>query len=155
MSKNKPSLKEKEAITSTSMTASGADSFDDQFFLSPAIKQEIESQGMVYRWINAKIFQDNHGFDRRQWQPFKSKLASSSGSLGNSDSEGYIRRGDLILAVQSLETATRRRAILDRRKQALNSAVQNKEAARELKRTLSDAGIKAKVLEGYDENGDD
>lgn len=154
MSKKQSTLKEKEAASQATISASG-ESFDDQFAVAPAIKQEIESQGLVYRWINAHKLQANYGFDSRQWQPYKMKNPINFGGLESKDSEGYIRRGDLILAVQTQEVAGRRRAITERRRQALNNAVQNKEAARELKKAMSDAGIQAKVYEGYDENGEE
>lgn len=154
MSKNKPSLKEKEAMNEDTISG-GIESFDDQLAISPNLIKEIEEQGLVYRWINAHTFQRNHGFDSRQWAPYKMKNPINIGGLIAKDSEGYIRRGDLILAVQTEAVASRRKARMDMRRQALNAAVQNKEAASQLKKSMRDAGIQAKVHEGYDENGDE
>lgn len=153
MSKNKPSLKEKEAMNDHTISG-GMESFDDQLAVSPNIIKEIEEQGLTYRWINAIKFQDNHGFDSRQWYPYKMKNPINIGGLTAKDSEGYIRRGDLILAVQTNEVAARRKARTEMRRKALNNTVQNREAAKELQKAMRDNGIDAKVHEGYDENGE-
>lgn len=156
MSKNKVTLKNKEAAMNVKTSADELSGLGDQLAVDPIIKQELKAKNLVFRWINAKKLADNYGFDRRQWQPYKTENYKGSVGFGHADAEGYIRRGDLILAVQTNEIAARRKALLKMKQESLNNAVatHNKANAQALKKAARDAGIDAKVYEGYEENGD-
>jgi hypothetical protein len=104
---------------------------------------------MQYRWINAHKLQANYGFDSRGWQPFKSKVLQA-GPFSGLDSEGFIRRGDLILAVQTNAIASKRKELINQ-KNARNKAY-GKDAAAQLKDQFNRAGVKAKISSGFDEN---
>lgn len=146
MSKTRPTLKDKEASTQESLNLND---YSDMTALDPALKSEIEGKGLVYRWINAHKLQSNFGFDPRQWAPYKREGAQKT-AFSQTDSEGYVRRGDLILAVQSAETFNRRRSIV-KRKNELNKNHLKSQAA-DLRKGFSDAGLRARVTEGYEEN---
>lgn len=152
MSKNgKPTLQDKAANMSNSIDTALE---TDYFYVSPEIVREIKSKGMVHRWINAKKLQDNYGFDRRQWKPYKKNEGASvtSNSFGGTDSEGYIRRGDLILAVRP-QAVNDRVASEIRRKNGNLQKSQQKVAAEEMRQSLKESGVAGiKVHEGYDEN---
>jgi len=150
MSKNRPSVKEKQAGTEAGINDFNFD-FNDFFAVDPALKQEIASKGLVCRWINAVKLKANYGYDSRQWTPYKRESQPSVTSTF-SDPEGFIRRGDLILAVQPKQLATARKAQVDARNLAQSSAKQQKAHADELKRQMRENGIKADISEGYDEN---
>lgn len=151
MSKNgKPTLQDKAANLEASIDMANT----DYFFVEPSLKREIEKQGMVCRWINAKKLQENYGFDRRQWKPYKksSDSVATSNPFGGTDSEGFVRRGDLILAV-------RPKSIHDKYSEQINNKNKNlqkghsKQAAEEIKQKLQESGTRGiEVLEGYDEN---
>jgi hypothetical protein len=145
MSKNRPTIQDKQKSTEES-----ADSFDftDQLAISPAILAEIKEKGLKHRWINAHKLQANYGFDSRQWQPYRVENIQKS-AFGSTDAEGYIRRGDLVLAVQSEAIAKRRYAIVER-KNAINKN-HLKNTAEQFREEFKKAGIKTKVEEGYGE----
>lgn len=126
----------------------------DYFFVDAGVKRDIEKQGMVCRWINAKKLQENYGFDRRQWKPYKKATDSiaSSNSFGGTDSEGFVRRGDLILAVRPKALQDKYSEQISNKNKSLQK-VHQKQAAAEIKQKLQESGTRGiKVLEGYDEN---
>jgi hypothetical protein len=150
MSKNRPSLKEKEVATSAGLAELGMD-FNDFFAIEPALKKEIEAKGLVYRWVNALKLKANYGYDKRQWSAYK-RDGQATGISSFSDPEGYTRRGDLILAVQSKGIANARKAQLDARNKSQSSQQYAKQQAEDLRRNMRDSGIKADISEGYEDN---
>ena len=146
MSKSRPTVQDKEISTSAPIDTGD---FNDMTSIDPALQAELESKNLEYRWVNAKKLQENYGFDPRQWTPYRSETVGKN-PFSQRDSEGYIRRGDLILAVQSKEIANKRRNVVkmknDRNKQHL------RQSASELKETFRRAGVRADISEGYDEN---
>lgn len=150
MAKNRPSLKEKEAATASNIAQMGMD-FNDFFAIDPELKKEIEGKGMVYRWVNALKLKANYGYDKRQWQAYK-RDSQPAGITSFSDPEGYTRRGDLILAVQTKAVAGARKAQLDARNRSQNQQKHAKQQADELRREMRSAGIDADISEGYEDN---
>lgn len=148
MSKNgRVTLHDKEVAS-----GAGIAQFDetDAFAIDPLLLKELKEKGLAHRWINAKKWKDNYGFDPRMWAPYKreSKMTPGYEAYGITDSEGYTRRGDLILAAQSEQVAARRREKIANKNKALQKDHQ-KVAAEQLRRDLKGQG---KVTEGYDEN---
>jgi hypothetical protein len=127
---------------------------DDNLAVDAEVLAEIKGKGLVHRWINASKYKQNFGFDARRWQPYKRENQGNS-AFGFVDSEGYTRRGDLILAVRSVELNAAHKAKIERKNMQL-SAGQNKAAADQLRQHLKDSGVtSSKVYEGYEENGDE
>lgn len=96
----------KVAKQETSLTdGGGAFDFDDQLAIEPSLKKEILAKGLVFRWINGAKHKANYGYDSRRWTPYKREKTEGleNNSYGFTDSEGFIRRGDLILAVRKKE----------------------------------------------------
>ena len=143
----RPTLQDKEF-------ASGAPvaQFDetDNFAIDPLLKKELHEKKLEYRWINAKKWKDNYGFDPRMWTPYKreSKMTPGYEAYGMTDSEGYTRRGDLILAAQAEHIAAKRKERIANKNKNL-SLDHQKQVAEELRRGLKGQG---KIIEGYDEN---
>lgn len=147
---NKTNIKNKQVMEKAPIAAAEFD-MDDQLAIDPLIKAEIEGKGLVFRWINAHKLKENFGFDSRRWIPYKPEVKGDT-AYGFQDSEGYVRRGDLLLGVRSKEINAAHRAKIDRKNKGL-AATQSKQAADELRSRLKDAGIKgAKIYDGYDEN---
>lgn len=145
MSKNRPTVQEKSKLTENSIsTAVEADAFS----LDAALLQEIAQKGLEHRWVNATKLQANFGHDPRSWMPYRRETAGNS-VFGGTDSEGYVRRGDLILCVQSKEVSARRKARVEAKNAANKAHI--KQSANQLKESFRQAGIKAKITEGYDE----
>lgn len=130
---------------------------DNQLLVSPELVKEIKKKGLAYRWVNGIKLRNNHGFDPRQWTPYqvKKEVGGQNNYFGGTDSEGYIRRGDLILCVrlQRLNDAVKERNI--NRNKAL--AGEHRKATKEqLKQLQRDAGLSnSRITEGYDEEGDE
>jgi hypothetical protein len=116
------------------------------------LKAELDKKGLVARWINATEMQRQYGFNKSGWRPYKPdmKLSITNGMLG--DAEGYIRRGDLVLATKTKDEHT-----LHKKKLEFKASIYkgyNKQKAEELRSFMRGAGVKTKVVEGYDEPGD-
>lgn len=151
MSKNRPSLKEKQAGTEASINEISYD-FNDFFAVDTALKAELQAKGLVWRWINAIKLKANYGYDSRQWAPYQRK-SQAPGMTSFSDAEGFVRRGDLILAVQPKAVDSARKKQLAARNAAQNTDKHSKQAAEELRRHMRDSKIQADVTEGYEDSG--
>lgn len=131
--------------------------FNDQLALDPRIKKEIAAEGLAYRWINASKFKAAYGYDSRQWQPYKrddsKKGALENNSFGYRDADGHIRRGDLILAVRSLQVHNMAKA-RNRSKIDGLAGAHRKKSVEQIKQSFQEAGLKdiTQVHDGYDEN---
>lgn len=116
------------------------------------IKTELDAKGLVPRWINATELSRQFGFNKSGWKPYKPDTKVSLTGDYSGDPEGYLRRGDLILAVKSkTEHAIHKKKL--QYKADLYKGY-NTQKAQELRSFMRDAGIKTKVVEGYDEAGD-
>lgn len=125
--------------------------YNDQLALDDELKAELAEKGLSYKFINAQEFA-KRGSHKSHWVPYKreKKVENSSFSkIYGTDPEGFVRRGDLILAVKTMEQADAHRDFLRQRSQQLSTSV-DQQAAEELKRTFRNAGVKAKILTGYD-----
>jgi hypothetical protein len=129
-------------------------SMDDQLAVSPKLIAEIEAKGLVHRWINAVKYKSNYGYDSRQWQPYQVKKNEGveNNFYGFTDSEGYIRRGDLILAVRKKEVNDLVKARNANKIKNL-AGTQRKQAKEQIKQSLKSADSdSAKIYDDYDEN---
>jgi hypothetical protein len=117
------------------------------------IQAELESKGLVGRWLNAKEVYKNQGYHPRGWSVYRRDKPSSDTlnfKFGN-DPDGIVRRGDCILGVKTVEQHKAHKDHLDAR--ARRGYDINAEKAKEMKSLLGQSGLKnAKVLEGYDDN---
>jgi hypothetical protein len=147
----KPTLKDKEAVSTTPLYDPAMSL--DPFAVHPALLEDIKQKNLAHRWINAKKFKDNYGYDSRQWTPYKPdvKITSSMEYFGYADPEGFIRRGDSLLAVQPMAIKERRSAQISQKTQ--HSAKAHRQASKaQLESALKSTGdSKAKVHEGYDD----
>ena len=124
--------------------------------LDPKLVKEIADKQLVHRWINASKYKQNWGYDARHWTPYKRAQntgAVENNSYGFTDSEGHIRRGDLILAVRPKALHDKARDII-RNKNKILQGSHTKQSADQLRQTFKEAQMtdKAKVFEGYEEN---
>jgi len=120
--------------------------------VDPALAKEIKDKGLVYRFINAPQLQQNYGYHRSGWTPYKREATEKKGSLDfqfGTDPEGYVRRGDLVLAVKTVRANEQRKA-----KIAASTARYdqfNKQAANQLKDFSKENGLDMRVEEGYED----
>ena len=117
------------------------------------LKKELADQGLEGRWVSYKELVENQGFHQKEWVPYKRKkdaTIDSSTFLNGTDPDGFIRRGDAILAVKTAEDAERHRLFL--RERAQRQLGYNKEKGDELRRMARDSGLSTRI---DDEYGDD
>ena len=126
-----------------------ADLYKSRLDVPPDLAKELKDSGLSYRWINAKEFQKNFGFHHSGWQPYKRKQTSAKvDSLYGGDVEGYVRRGDLVLAVKTNEEQEKHKMGLAYK--ANLYAGLNKKQAAQLAEAARQAGVKTKVSDSYE-----
>lgn len=143
---------EKKKIFKKDPVFNPADLYQSALDIPESIKKEIEEKGLAARWINATEFQRQYGFHKSGWTPYKpdNKLPAIAGVSG--DPEGFVRRGDLILATKTKEQHNLHKARL-KMKSSMASGY-NATKAKELRRFMQESGVKTKVVEGFEEPGD-
>ena len=125
------------------------DLFGNTLSVSPEVAKAIESKGMAYRWISYTKFIQMGGQHERAWRPIKRKDCGMMDSSPENDPDGFIRRGDLVLAVRPKELHEKHRAYL--RQEAQRGKTVQKSHADELRKYAKDQGIDMKISEGYGE----
>jgi len=110
------------------------------------LKNELDSLGLVARFINARTYKEV-GFHKSDWKPY---AFNCKGKFPNMDVDGFYTSQDLILAVKPVEYNNAHRKFLDNKNKQLAKA--NETAAAELRSSLKSAGIDGVVTEGYEEN---
>lgn len=128
-----------------------ADMYMNPLKIDETLKSELRTKGLEYRFINIKSFKDL-GFHRSHWRPYKRDSVQPQDSGFGTDTEGYLRRGDLVLAVKAKEHADLHRNQL--RLKAKLQASPSKVRAAELKQMMQAAGVKGRVHEGFEEEGE-
>jgi len=89
--------------------------------LDPELREELEAQGLAYRFINANQLKRN-GYHRSYWKPYQRKNKTSDGvssRIYGADPDGFVIRGDSILAVKPKAEADAYRSMLQRRNEVL------------------------------------
>jgi len=127
--------------------------FGNRLSLSLDLQKELKDKGLEGRFINYKELVENQGFHKNEWIPYKrekSDTMDTSTFLNGSSPDGYIRRGDAILAVKRVEDAERHRAHLDQL--AKNQLGYDKRAAASLRRVAKEAGMNVPVKESFDDD---
>lgn len=77
-----------------------SDFINDPYFLDKELKAELESKGLVGRFVNIKKLEMYGGRHNSGWVPYKRESKDPMGIFG-SDPDGFVRRGmDLVLAVK-------------------------------------------------------
>lgn len=123
--------------------------------IDPELKEELEAQNLAYRWINAPTYLKGGNFHRSGWRAYKRKKPATGAvdfNLGTSGDD-FIIRNDLILAVKPKEQQERWKAMVKRRTDLQSGSDSSR--ADELRAAARAQGVKAKILEGYDENDPD
>jgi len=128
-------------------------SFSNRLGLDDALIEEIESQGLEYRWVDANKMYLNQGYHPNGWGAYKRKVGTTDFKYGN-DPDGVIRRGSMILAVRSKDLCQEHRDYLQEKADTLVGR-DRKAAMRRHARELQDmAGQGVKISVG-DEDQDD
>jgi hypothetical protein len=107
--------------------------------LSPDLEQELKEKDLAWRFINMTQLKKN-GHHRGFWKPYqrtsKPEKDSPSVKLFGNDPDGYIIRGDAILAVKPKAEADRFRSLLQKRTQILAGQARSSSVAERLREEL-------------------
>lgn len=122
----------------------------NRFHVERELVKFFESKGLKHRWINMTKFRSDR-FHRTGYVPYKRDAdtpVSIADQLLGSSPDGFIIRGDMVLAVKKAEHANQYRKWLKDKSDKLKTGAK-KQAADELRQKLR--GLKAEIKEGYDE----
>lgn len=127
------------------------DIFGNALGVDPTILADIQKQGKVHRFINAKQLGEMGGHHPRGWVPYKPSAEQRANMEGQallfgSDPNGYVRRGDCILAVRPKELNDKHKAYL--RQESARTANVAKEAAAGVREFIRANGLDMRVQEG-------
>lgn len=138
-------------------------SVDGDFWFDPAngdltsipssVKTQLRDEGYACRLINSKKYQEDRGFHKSGWRVYKFERGQEigQGSLDfgfGVDAEGYLRRGDLVLAVMPLEMHESHRQNIFRKTKAQMG--KNVADAKEIEQYARASGIQSVSIDaGY------
>jgi hypothetical protein len=104
------------------------------FDIDSALQKELDEAGLVPRWVNIKQMENFGGYHPKGWVPYKRKSINETEKLFGQSGDGFLRRGDLVLAVKKKEEVDKHRAYL--RHEAKESSV--KELTKRTKKNFKD-----------------
>lgn len=126
------------------------DIFTNPLALDPELKQELESKGLVARFISVAKFRENGGNHERGWVPYKrATMKAPQDDIFGSNPDGYIRRGDSVLAVRPKELNEKHKTYLRQKAAERSNPVASRAA--EIRKMAQAAGVEMDVREGDDE----
>jgi hypothetical protein len=85
------------------------------------VKKQIDQAGYEMRFINEREYVKNSNTHERDWLPYREDLFSTEESITSSmngigiSADGYLRRGDTVLAVRPRARGDQYRAIIKER----------------------------------------
>lgn len=132
------------------------DIFGNPLALPPAIEKELESKGLVGRFVSAKLLHANQGYHPKGWKAYKLDKAATVEGVEfkfGSDPDGLVRRGDCILAVKTVEEHAKHKAWLQDKANRYKGYTKGKK--KELQDLAQAAGAHSHVDDSIDDEGDD
>lgn len=124
----------------------------DEYGIDPILKQELEEQGLEYRFIDFKQAKLNGGRSRAGWIVYKrvSKDPRLAGIEALADADGLVRQGSMVLAVKTKAGADRQRKRRDDQNKTLRRYTQT--VTQELDGQARQLGGSSRIIAGYDKN---
>lgn len=108
MKKEPVSNKKMSSLDDIAADVSGFGERSD-FDVDPAIKELMSKKGLALRWLSAKKFKEDHGFNKSGWVPLRQDhlenedVDMSDNPFGMFNAEGFIVRGTMLLAIRSMK----------------------------------------------------
>ena len=115
--------------------------------IDTALKKELKEAGLVYRFLNFKIYKQK-GFHQSHWKPYQRKSNPSGGVSFTVDPDGYTVHQDLVLGVKPAEWNKAHKEFLSKKSGRLANAQKIAEDA--MKEAVAESG--GQVISGYEEN---
>ena len=126
----------------------------DVYGLDPELKKELDDQGLYPRFVNFREVERYGGYHPKGWRIYKRKNAVKTDSdwVYGRDPNGYVRRGDDILAVKTKEDAAKHLAFRDQKAEAARVTHLMRKHKEEQRRAFLEAGMDnhARMIEDDD-----
>jgi len=129
--------------------------YGDMTALPLDVKKELEDNGLVARWVDAKQMKEWEGYHRSGWQVYRRpenvimKMKEDGPRFGR-DPDGFVRRGTLILAAKTKEENERHKQHLARRARTYSSQ-HRKQQADELRQQARAGGLNTTIVDSYED----
>jgi len=104
------------------------------------LKKELSEQGLEYRWINAPRLRGQQGFNKNYWKPYKVNYDKIGIDNFFRSPDGYLVRGDVILAVRPKDIGDAHKARLKSKADRLKASIPNR-GQDEISSTHKKAGL--------------
>lgn len=91
----------------------------------PELKKELEEQGLECRWINAPKLRGQQGFNKHYWKPYKVNYDKIGIDNFFRSPDGYLVRGDVILAARPKDIGDAHKARLKAKADRLKASIPN------------------------------
>lgn len=117
----------------------------DKLALTDKQLDYLERNGLVGRFLWRKEYQKNNNFHASGWQVIP------DADMPGANAEGLIVVGDLVLGVKTKTANAAHRAEINRKTDRQSSSNVQRAKRVELQQQMNSAGLKGKVVEGYDE----
>ena len=125
----------------------------DEQDIDATLKSELAEQNLEYRFIDFKKAKLNGGRSRSGWIVYKRRSPDPrlAGIESLADPDGLVRQGSMVLAVKTLQAATRQRARRDAQNTTLKKYTQTaaQEVDQDARRKL---GGSSRAIVGYEKN---
>lgn len=121
--------------------------------VDPVLKAYLDKKGFVFRWINAKRYKEDGGFNKNGWRALRmesipEEVRTSVGLTFGTSAEGYLTRNDLVLGIRTVEKNAQHKQLLKQRADLANGDTKFTEKKHALKEALGNAGV---VHTGYED----
>lgn len=125
--------------------------YNNRLDLPKNLRNEIMKKGYNYKWINFTKFQKD-AVHRSQWVPYRPEISTVADMVFGKTPEGYVTRGDCVLAVRPLAIDAAHKARIKQLNNRLKDHQKNVENdMRELVR--ANPGVKSHIV-GDDDKDD-
>jgi hypothetical protein len=153
MSKGKE-IKKTEEPSRDSTFRDAEFAFNNKLGLPQELKDYLTSQGLDWRFLNAREYVANGNIHSGHWRAFKvpADKVNAEGFYG-ANAEGLVQRGDLILGVRTKAISAAHKEHINKRNQALYRQGSVEGQAKKLREVVKDSSLSAetRITEGYED----
>ncbi len=128
--------------------------FNNKLGLPKELKEYLTSQGLDWRFLNAREYRENGNIHQAHWRAFKvpADKVGAEGFYG-ANAEGLVQRGDLILGVRTKAISAAHKEHINKRNQALYRQGSVEGQAKKLREVVKESSLasETRVTEGYED----
>jgi hypothetical protein len=121
----------------------------DKLALSQKQEDYLANNGLDGRFLYRKHYEKNNNFHRSGW------TVIPDSDMPGSNAEGLVIVEDLVLGVRTKQASAAHKAAVNERTARQSGANVIKAEKAKLQQALVSAGVKGKIIEGFEENADD